>query len=121
MDMQRFSTGKLFGLQATVLDWCISYLEYIYVCMYVYIYIYIYLYIYNQEVPIQVVFQDLGSHKVQFLVMHYSLQSGIKYHLYADDTQLYVSLDPGNKTEHYIAEIQLWMTSNLLKLNEDKI
>ena len=54
---------------------------------------------------------------------------GIKYQLYPDDTQLYVSLDPGNKAdafvssenlEHCIADIQPWVTNNVLKLNENK-
>ena len=53
----------------------------------------------------------------------------VKYHLCADDTQLYVSLNPGNKADvsssvknldNCIADIQLWLTSNFLKLNEDK-
>ena len=48
---------------------------------------------------------------------------GVKCHLYGDDTQLYVSLDPGNKAnvssslknlEHGIVDFQLWMTDNLL-------
>ena len=43
----------------------------------------------------------------------------------SDDTQLYVSLDPGNKAdvsssleslENCIADIQLWMTSSFLTL-----
>jgi len=53
----------------------------------------------------------------------------VKYHLYADDTQQYISLDPENELnyssslknlEHHIADIRLWMTQNLLKLNDNK-
>ena len=49
--------------------------------------------------------------------------------LYADDTQLYISLDPDNELnlssslkylEHCIADIRLWMTQNLLGLNDTK-
>jgi len=50
-----------------------------------------------------------------FIVQRY----GVIHHLYADDTQLYISLDPDNKLnlssslktlEHCIAHIRLWMT-----------
>ena len=53
---------------------------------------------------------------------------GVKYRLYADDTQLYASLHTANdadvsasleKVEHCIADIRIWMTSNVLKCNED--
>ena len=54
---------------------------------------------------------------------------GVKYHLYAYNTQLYISLDPDNELnfsyslknlEHCVADIRLCMTQNLLKLNDNK-
>ena len=51
------------------------------------------------------------------------------YHLYADDTQLYISfntnccadLDEAKlRIERLVEEIDLWMCKNLLKLNHDK-
>ena len=50
----------------------------------------------------------------------------IRYHLYADDTQLYGSLysnklpDVINRFEHCIAEVKTWMKVNKLKLNDEK-
>ena len=53
----------------------------------------------------------------------------INYHLYADDTQLYVEFDPkvpGDaavaifKLQACIAKLKSWMTENKLQLNESK-
>jgi hypothetical protein len=52
----------------------------------------------------------------------------ICFHVYADDTQLYVSFNPKipgaaqnalKRLENCISELQTWMNSNKLKLNSD--
>ena len=49
--------------------------------------------------------------------------------MYVDDTQLYISLDPDNDLNlsstlenlgYCIADIRLWMTQNVLRLNNNK-
>jgi hypothetical protein len=51
---------------------------------------------------------------------------GMKYHFYADDTQLYSSFSVSDSSasiqliSNCIDDIRLWMQSNLLKLNESK-
>ena len=53
---------------------------------------------------------------------------GLKCHFYADDTQLYITLEPDTcslnstleRIEKCIEEIAAWMKSNFLKLNGDK-
>ena len=47
------------------------------------------------------------------------------FHLYADDTQIYSPLDiksdaPFEKVEMFLSKIKSWMTTNKLRLNENR-
>ena len=53
-------------------------------------------------------------------------QHVVKYHLYADDMQIYLPFDINNsaeairKVQDYFSDIRNWMCSNFLRLNDDK-
>ena len=53
----------------------------------------------------------------------------LNFHLYADDTQLYVNFELSNndnklsslnKIENSVSEVRMWMNANFLKVNESK-
>ena len=52
---------------------------------------------------------------------------GLTYHLYADNTQLYMALkqsdvtyDAVSRIAACVADIRIWMNDDFLKLNDDK-
>ena len=52
-----------------------------------------------------------------------SRPSGVNFHCYADDTQLYMSLKPGefpHAMEKCISGLRTWMTANFLLLNPSR-
>ena len=45
--------------------------------------------------------------------------TGVKYHFYADDTQLFIHLSPEDSLKSCLNDIHVWMSENKLKLNPD--
>ena len=56
------------------------------------------------------------------------MRHGLSHHSYADDTQLYMTMDHSNnnwrdglpRIQLCVSEIRKWMNQNMLKLNDDK-
>ena len=81
----------------------------------------------------------LESHRVLFWVRRFIActtkpvsdiiqRHGLSHHSYADDTQLYMTMDHSNnnwrdglaRIQLCVSEIREWMNQNMLKLNDDK-
>ena len=72
---------------------------------------------------------QLFSFYVRSIANVISRHDGVKFHMYADDLQLYTSFDPKNPSEvsrslslmsNCITDVRSWMCSNMLCLNENK-
>ena len=118
----------LFGLQDTVLSWLSSYLsdrrQHIIICD---------ANSSEQHLPYGVpqgsVLGPLFFNMYTFSLSSVFMRHGLSYHMYADDTQLYISFNPKsvhdaesafNSLKACFSDVQTWMKQNWLKLNPDK-
>ena len=114
-----------FGFDGTVLNWLISYLSERKQCVKINDK-------FSSELPLPFGVPQ-GSVLGPLLYTLYTVPLGciikkhnLSYHFYADDTQLYLSIKPADihdlvfSLEKCISEIKDWMTTNKLKLNDDK-
>ena len=116
---------KTFGFRGTVLNWFKSYLSNRLQCVKI-------KNIFSNDKPLLFGVPQ-GSVLGPLLYTLYTTplggiirKHGLSYHFYADDTQLYLCIEPENvhdlifKVEICIAEINEWMLINKLKCNNDK-
>ena len=118
----------LFGLQDTVLSWLSSYLsdrrQHIIICD---------ANSSEQHLPYGVtqgsVLGPLFFNMYTFSLSSVYMRHGLSYHMYADDTQLYISFNlksihdtesAFNSLKACFSDVQTWMKQNWLKLNPDK-
>ncbi|XP_071944670.1 uncharacterized protein [Antedon mediterranea] len=123
--LNRLST--YIGIEGNALDWCRSYLEKLpqHVCIGDAISKASFL---NFSVPQGSVLGPqwftIYLHQIRDIISKYDLC----YHVYADDTQIYISFKPTMKhsdislelLQHCIYELRVWMKNNFLKLNDEK-
>ena len=70
--------------------------------------------------------RSIYSYNVCYSMTEVIKHTKFKYHLYADDTQLYTSFKPNaindalSEISKCTADINNWMTCNCLKMNSDK-
>ena len=116
-----------FGIVGTALDWCRSYLSHRPqctcvgdavskpVCL-------------NYSVPQGSVLGPQWFSMYTYPIRNIVLKHNVSYHIYADDTQIYLAFKPHqqdcdysiNCLQNCVQDIRAWMEVNFLKLNDNK-